>query len=138
MACNDLEDYAPVVSRKLVASAPPSSPAGGVIASGTYYVTSSIVYGATGTCTVPTVTSETVVIAACSSTSGRFEALAQFGTGEVFRQSSSYATDGTALTITYTCPALGPATGAFTATSQELTEYVPACGGTWVVTFTRQ
>lgn len=82
-------------------SGSPPTLTGGTIASGTYYLTASTLYGCAQTAAQ---NKETWVFTATTATSGTLQAAFDFG-GPPQSESGTYTTSGSTITITPTCPA---------------------------------
>ncbi len=117
-------------------TAPPLS--GGTIASGTYYATSSTIFGSN--IDVPCTTAglkETLVVNATSPTSGSIEAVRQVDIMTSF--GATFTSSGTMFTLSDACPASYNANWwPYTATPTQLTFSYGHCFGTEVDVFTKQ
>lgn len=136
--CSSLGNTAPVVAEQNVASAPPT-PAGGTIADGTYFLTAAKVFTGAGGATGPTGVTYQMDSKWAGGAFEYVEAITG-GTGAGGKYAGTYATSGTAITITFTCGSTGKSGFTlFDATATSFTIYTPPSGGTangWV--FTKQ
>jgi hypothetical protein len=133
MACNSLVDDAATVTATEVAAAAPT-PAGGMIADGTYALTALTEYTGPGGATGNLAMSGSVVMAIAGTTMQQAGQL----NGQENRYTTTITTSGTMITTMDTCPASASATHLYTATPTALRIYDTNSGLTLEQTYTRR
>ena len=122
--CNGIQNTAPVIERVVTAGSPPSLPAAGDIAPGTYYMTSSTAYGTQGVggCIADTLQATLVLVPTTPSPPilyGDFELATKSRINGELHASLTYATNGSLFAFALLCPAVATGSYLYTATPTE-------------------
>jgi hypothetical protein len=128
-ACNALKNVGELVTIQALASDPPA-PEGGALADGTYVATSAVLYTGSGGASGPTTQTTQLTIQIDGS---HVETVIE---GE--RSSATFATSGTRITSTTTCPDRVVQENGYSATATSFLVFIPRAGGKMLVeTLTR-
>lgn len=117
--CNSIANAAPVVQQTMVNQPMPSPSMGGVIASGTYYLTDSKIYQGAPPGVVPLQLQITQVIS--GSNAQTVQRVNNAANSQ--RDARTYATNGTTLTLTIMCPAAASGTLGYDYIGNQLITY---------------
>lgn len=120
-ACTSLANTASIVSEQQVAAAAPT-PMGGSVATGIYHLTSLSLFTGTGGVSGATgrQRQQTLRVVATSATNATMEVVDREGTGQERRSSGLVVLNGSALSLTRTCPSADASTLAFTFSNDTL------------------
>jgi hypothetical protein len=134
-ACNQLAEDAPTCSLTWASGVAPT-PKGGSIADGSYVVTRQTGYTET---TLPEIEMGRVRVEIAGSTWQEAEGIPPYDVNPDQHRTYTLAVQGTALTLTRTCPSAGePNTSGYTADAASLTIFFVDQGTTFETVFTRQ